>query len=283
MLVCNLLQVVKDSERRKESVRKACRNINIQNIFKLKNTTAKINIKHDVFTHMLVSVKHKVIYCFLRKVASTTMQIQFLVLQGQAHTQRRERDIVRMSNQNFTDKQREYMLKNFYKFMIVRDPLERIVSAYRHRLQSNAFARLAKSLIEKYRYDNKKNATAEERASFTENVRYLIDNHPMRIDPHWRPFEDVCRPCDIHYDFIGSIENLHRDVAYVLKQIKAEPDHKTTNERRKLVETKEKTAAFLKEVPRKYFDKLVAMYKNDHELFGYPLPDYKTLDKRYAG
>jgi hypothetical protein len=45
--------------------------------------------------------------------------------------------------------------------------------------------------------------------------------------------------------------------------------------------TKRTTADLLKELSREYFDQLLAVYKTDHELFGYPLPEYDTLDKRY--
>ena len=192
---------------------------------------------------------------------------------------------LRLSNKNFTHKQREYMLKNFYKFMIVRDPLERLVSAYRNKLQdknNKYYSLVGRSMVQRYRYNNKRRAAPEDNATFTEYVRYLIDHPSWQIDEHWKPYEELCRPCNIEYNFIGTIDNLNRDIRYVLKQIQAnESRYFLSNKGKVLIKTKQSTASFLKELPKNYFDQLLAKYENDHELFDYPLPDYQTLDKRY--
>ena len=84
------------------------------------------------------------------------------------------------------------------------------------------------------------------------------------------------------YDFIGSIENLNRDVTHAMRQIHAnETKYHMIHTSGALTKTKQKTADFLKELSGKYFDQLLAVYKTDHELFGCPLPEYDTLDKRY--
>jgi dermatan 4-sulfotransferase 1 len=118
--------------------------------------------------------------------------------------------------------------------------------------------------------------------SFTDYVRYLIDNPPWAVNEHWVPYEDLCRPCEVKYDFIGSIENLNRDVTHAMKQIHAnETKYHVMHTSGSLTKTKRETANFLKELSRNYFDQLLAAFKTDHELFGYPLPEYDTLDKRY--
>ena len=119
--------------------------------------------------------------------------------------------------------------------------------------------------------------------SFTEFVQYLTDNPPWDVNEHWMPYEDLCRPCNIQYDFIGSIDTLKRDVIHAMRQIPANETkyHMPKNQWFATDQSKTNSSRLLKELPRKYFDKLLAFFKRDHELFGYPLPEYETLDKRY--
>ena len=211
------------------------------------------------------------------------------------------RTILSMDDKKFTEKQRRDMLKNFYKFMIVRDPFERLVSAYRNKFQNKALNNtktaqkgddsifieyirgLGKEIIKKYRYNSTKTIeTGTNIVSFTEYVRYLIDTPPWAVNEHWMPYEDLCRPCNVNYDFIGSIDTLERDVAHVMRQIHAnETKYHLTHTNRALTKTKRTIAGFFKQLPQKYFDQLLAIRKTDFELFGYPVPDYKTLDKHY--
>ncbi|KAK7889596.1 hypothetical protein WMY93_025156 [Mugilogobius chulae] len=59
--------------------------------------------------------------------------------------------------------------------------------------------------------------------TFDEFVRYLLDEDIERMNEHWMPMYNLCQPCVVSYDFIGSYENLERDAEYVLQQIKAPP------------------------------------------------------------
>ena len=254
----------------------------------------RVRQRRNVLDHLLVNKEHKVIFCFIPKISCTNMQSIFAVMDGlypsveEVNAPKVYKQVVRLSNKTFTEKQREYMLKNFYKFMIVRDPFERLVSGYRDKFQHKNsikfWAPLGKRIIKKYRYNNTNSKTVITGldVNFTEYVRYLIDNPPWAVNEHWVPYKDLCRPCEVKYNFIGSIENLNRDVTHAMRQIHAnETKYHVMRTSAALTKTKRKTANFLKELSRKYFDQLLAAYKTDHELFGYPLPEYDTLDKRY--
>ena len=294
MMHCDFLQAEKESERRKESVRKVCRNLQLKYVFDSSAVGNKQLIseqQYNLFHHLLVNEEHKVIYCYIPKVGCSNIKRILLVMQGTyesidtaiPHTSNDSE--LRLTNEKFSNEQRQYMLKHFYKFMIVRDPLERLVSAYRNKLQkkyNEFFVTLGKKLVEKYRYNSKRRAGPEDNATFTECVRYLVDNPSWKINEHWMPYEELCRPCNVEYNFIGSIDNLNRDINYVLSRIQANESKYYLSSRGKvLIKTKQRTASFLKELPMKYFDQLLTKYKNDHELFDYPLPDYQTLEKRY--
>jgi hypothetical protein len=228
------------------------------------------------------------------KVGCSNLKRIFVVMEGlypsveKVNIHIMNQEIVRLDNKKFTKEQQEYMLKNFYKFMIVRDPFERLVSAYRNKWQNKRnvelHAHLGKTIIEKYRYNNTRTVETGNDVSFTEYARYLIDSPAWEVNEHWMQYEELCRPCNVKYDFIASIDTLSRDVTHAMRQIHAsETKHHLVHMRdTPLTKSKQTTADFLKELPKKYFDQLLVIYKTDHELFGYPLPKYETLDKRYT-
>ncbi len=183
----------------------------------------------------------------------------------------------------FTEEEQNYMLNNFYKFTIVREPFERLVSAYRDRFVKaiRGYAVHAKKIMEKYRYnDTKTLELGAEDMSFTEYVRDLIDIPPVNV--HFMLYKDLCWPCNVKYDFIGSTDTLERDVTHIMRQIHAnETKYHVTQKSGFLTKTKLETARLFKEVPKNYFDQLLALRKTDFELFGFPLPAYETLEKHY--
>ena len=247
--------------------------------------------RFNLFHHIMVNEKFKVLFCFIPKVGCSNMKRIFLVMDGlyssveTVNIKKMNQEIVRL--EKFPQEKREYMLKNFYKFMFVRDPYERLASAYRNKWLNNKnielHANLGRRIIAKYRYNNTKEPQHGDDVSFTEFVQYLTDNPPWDVNEHWMPYEDLCRPCNIQYDFIGSIDTLRRDVVHAMRQIHANETkyHMIKISGSPLTQSKKKSAGFLKELPKKYFDKLLAYFKRDHELFDYPLPEYETLDKRY--
>jgi hypothetical protein len=149
--------------------------------------------------------------------------------------------------------------------------------------REGAPAVLAKKIIEKYRYNNTKTVEpGDEYVNFTEYVRHLIDTPSWQVNPHWMAYKDLCRPCNVKYDFIGSIDTLERDVTHIMRQVHAnETKYHVMQNSGGISKTKQATVSFFKEVPKKYFDQLLAIRKIDFELFGYPLPDQKTLEKYY--
>ena len=247
--------------------------------------------RHNLLNHLVVNEEHKVLYCFIPKVSSSAMCRIFVVMEGLYPSIEKASNVhnrvVRLNNKKFSKEKRLYMLENFYKFVIVRDPLERLVSGYRDKIQNkthiyNKHQRdLVKKAIERYRYNNTKTVEpGVHDMSFTEYVRYLIDTPTQLVDEHWMSYEHLCRPCNVKYDFIGSIATLQRDVTHIMRQIKAnESKYFVTQRSGWSTKAKQATASLLKELPQKYFDQLLVSRKTEFDLFGYPLPDYETLEK----
>ena len=152
-------------------------------------------------------------YCFIPKIACSNMKRIFLVLNGVYSNVRHvnvsmiNKEVTRLDNKMFKTRQIFDMFKNYYKFMLVRDPFERLVSAYRNKLlnkQSVAFhSTPGKMIVRRYRFNDSKSADPKgDDVKFIEYVRYLIDNPSKEVNEHWMSYHDLCRPCDINYDFM---------------------------------------------------------------------------------
>jgi len=108
---------------------------------------------------------------------------------------------------NYTSEEIRYRLDHFMKFMFVRHPLERLLSAYRNKFNQNYSSseyfrsRYGRQIIKQYRT----NATEESLAkghdvTFGEFVQYIIDPRTLSrasFNEHWRPMHDLCLPCSI--------------------------------------------------------------------------------------
>ena len=67
------------------------------------------------------------------------------------------------------------------------------------------------------------NAAANSRGddvSLGEFLQYVAESRVEDMNEHWMPFYELCQPCAVSYDFVGSFENLELDANQVLKELK---------------------------------------------------------------
>lgn len=118
------------------------------------------------------------------------------------------------------------LLSTYTKFLFVRHPFERLLSAYRNKLEqrhdsSRYFqSRFGRRIVKRYRA----NATARslrdgDDVTFAEFAEFVADTRNTIFNEHWAPIDKLCRPCAINYDFIGKHESLFQDSDYLLKHV----------------------------------------------------------------
>ena len=114
--------------------RKCCGKKNISSLESLSEREAS-----NLFRHIIVDKKNNFLYCFVPKVASSNMKRLILTLQGKSENS----DAIKHFDQrgfeflgDFSVPERRRLVKTLFKFMFVRDPLGRLVSAYRNKFQS---------------------------------------------------------------------------------------------------------------------------------------------------
>lgn len=238
-----------------------------------------------------VEDRHRLLYCEVPKSGCSNWKRVLMVLSGKARSTRGiPHDEAHYGNklrrleaydQNGIAKR----LDAFRKVIFVREPFERLVSAFRDKFESpNSYYHpvFGRPIISKYRVNATKQALRTGAGvTFPEFVQYLLDvKRPVGMDIHWEPVSQMCSPCLMRYNFIGKFENLEKEANFLLRNISAPanltfPDFKDRNP------NAERTSA---KITRDYFAQLNAterqkvydFYYMDYLMFDYPKP-FKDL------
>lgn len=237
--------------------------------------------RKTLLQHVLVNEKYRFLYCYVPKVACSNWKRVLKVLSGaltDVHVKMKmdhRADLLFLSD--FSPEEIRYRLSHYFKFMFVREPMARLLSAYRNKFgEIKAYQqKYGAEIIRRYRKGHAKNAkVAGDDVTFAEFVHYLLDEDSEHMNEHWMPIYNLCQPCAVQYNFIGSYEKLESDAAYVLERIGA-PQHVQFPERQAWYKpvTKETLHYYLCAVPQKFLQELLPKYILDFSLFGYPLPN----------
>ena len=217
--------------------------------------------------HLVVVEKYKLIYCYIPKSASSTITKLILKLEGKNTTGSSHRKVVTMEQIKNKDRI-QYMLENYYKFLVVREPLQRLVSGF-----------VNKWVMRNWYYNPKRDKIVKQYRGlsgslFESFARNIIDHGFNNLDHHWTAYSTLCKPCAINYDFIGKMETLCRDLKYVMNQNHInDTDRYISSLANHSQRAKSKKDSYIKELPDDIYQNLVQKFQLEFELFGYPLPN----------
>ncbi|XP_056623143.1 carbohydrate sulfotransferase 10 isoform X3 [Triplophysa dalaica] len=277
------------NEKRLELLSTVCRNSSFWNI-------THSTLHRFVLDRIFVCDKHKILFCQTPKVGNTQWKKVLIFLNGKfskvetipenlVHDHERN-GLPRLSS--MTDTEINRRLNSYFKFFIVRDPFERLISAFKDKFVKNPRFEpwykhdIAPAIIRKYRKRHSDDAESVG-LRFEDFVRYLGDG-PGRhhLDRqfgdhviHWLTYTDLCAPCDISYNVVGHHETLEHDAPYILKSagianLVSYPNIPPgiTHYNRTKVEN------YFTGIGKRDVRHLYALYQGDFSLFGYPRPDF---------
>lgn len=257
--------------------------------------------------HLIVDDTHQIIYCYVPKVACTNWKRVMVVLSqslispssGKPYTDPESvpPDLVHNSSIHLTFAKfwRHYgslsrhlmalKLQHYTKFLFVRDPFVRLISAFR-----NKFGRPNEDFYKQFgsvmlrRYANVSGSLPETAAeafaagikpTFQQFITYLLDPETEResiFNEHWRQVYRLCHPCQVKYDFIGRLESLETDAEHLLKLLEVDHLlHFPSGARNRTAASWERD--WFAQIPIAMRRELYKLYAPDFELFGYPKPD----------
>ena len=184
---------------------------------------------HSILTsHLLYDDEKKMVYCFAPKTGCTNMKQSFVQINGiYTHKELQSLNVTHEDHlykahslAKLSPAQRNYRLNNYFKFVVVRNPLERLLSAYRNKILRNEaeallFKRLSADVVRKYRRPDpstRNSTTNSQYPTFPEFIDYINSQSVNELDDHFQPISDICHPCFIKYHFHANFKLLNYDV-----------------------------------------------------------------------
>ncbi|KAM8921155.1 carbohydrate sulfotransferase 14 [Pelodytes ibericus] len=236
--------------------------------------------RRTLFKHILVNDKYRFLYCYVPKVACSNWKRVLKVLDGSLESvdvktkMDHKNDLVFLADLKLEEIQ--HRLKHYFKFMFVRDPMERLLSAYRNKFGEikEYQQKYGMEIVRRYRKPGGAGGSAGDDVTFSEFLRYLLDEDVERMNEHWMPMYNLCQPCAVHYDFFGTYERLREDANQVLESIHA-PSYIQFPQRQAWYKpvTKDTLNYFICNTPKGLIKELLPKYILDFSLFAYPLPN----------
>ncbi|KAL2087812.1 hypothetical protein ACEWY4_016640 [Coilia grayii] len=281
-------------ERRLDLLASVCRNSSLRNV-------THTSVNKFVLDRIFVCDKHKILFCQTPKVGNTQWKKVLIVLNGKfSKVEDIPEDMVHDHEKNglprlssLKENEIRERLDNYFKFFIVRDPFERIISAFKDKFVKNPRFEpwykhdIAPAIIRKYRKIHRDPDDSSSHKApglrFEDFVRYLGDiPGQKRLNRqfgqhviHWITYVELCAPCDITYNVVGHHETLDRDAPYILKAAGIEhlvsyptiPPGITRYNRTKVEN-------YFSEISKRDIGRLYERFQGDFRLFGYPRPDF---------
>ncbi|XP_024914429.1 carbohydrate sulfotransferase 12 isoform X2 [Cynoglossus semilaevis] len=291
-----------EQEERKQRIMDVCSDLDFPG-----RTRSFEQIPNRELDHLIVDDTNQIIYCYVPKVACTNWKRVMVVLSqalispssGKPYTDPEAipPDLVHNATlyltfakfwRHYGSLSRHLMalkLQHYTKFLFVRDPFVRLISAFR-----NKFGRPNEDFYKQFgsvmlrRYGNISESLPEKAAqafaagikpTFQQFVSYLLDPETEKeniFNEHWRQIYRLCHPCQVKYDFIGRLETLESDADHLLKLLDVDHLlHFPSGARNRTAASWERD--WFSQIPLTMRRELYKLYQPDFELFGYPKPD----------
>ena len=59
--------------------------------------------------------------------------------------------------------------------------------------------------------------------TFSEFVRYVVENSVLEMNEHFQPMMDICHPCLVKYNFYGNFRNISHDAKQLIARFRTSP------------------------------------------------------------
>nr|XP_020037062.1 carbohydrate sulfotransferase 8 isoform X2 [Castor canadensis] len=269
----------RSQQERKRVMREACAK------YRASSSRRAITPRH--VSRIFVEDRHRVLYCEVPKAGCSNWKRVLMVLAGLASsTADIQHNTVHYGSalrrlDTFDRQGILHRLSTYTKMLFVREPFERLVSAFRDKFEHpNSYYHpvFGKAILARYRANASREALRTgSGVRFPEFVQYLLDVHrPVGMDIHWDHVSRLCSPCLIDYDFVGKFESMEVDANFFLRLIHA-PRNLTFPRFKDRHSQEARTTA---RITHRYFAQLSALqrqraydfYYMDYLMFNYSRP-----------
>lgn len=250
-----------------------------------------------MWQNLICSKEHKVSFCPVYKAASTFLLKKFLLIAPSAkwdkdsvtHLETQANVLARkeFGYLDSWDAYPEFTTKGT-TIIFVRHPFERILSAFRDKLEDPSvkggkfnefyYNKYGRRIVMHYRKE-KITGPSFKYPRFKEFLDYLLDKDLRFDDEHWAPFYKECTPCHVNYTFIGHFETLYWDMHLLASKSDLVDKWDDKNDYFQSSTYLKVSKEYFAGVDRDVIRKLYKRYKIDFELFGYTADEYIKMGK----
>ncbi|XP_042890742.1 carbohydrate sulfotransferase 13-like [Penaeus japonicus] len=225
----------------------------------------------------LINREYKLVWCNVFKAASSTWLYNFLLLAGVSEK------VIRQSRSSPVEVARKeayprpsvgelrsaLTTANYTSFLIVRDPFQRLLSAYRDKIEATRQIYYRRTYLPR--------VTRDCQPTFPEFVDYLLEERAKGRPPneHWAPYHAFCSPCQVHFDYVLRFESLPEEEAFLIETVAGlsnvlQPCKLHSSHTDYIAVTKHYFSQLSQEKLRRLYD----IYKPDFDIFGYDETPY---------
>ena len=227
--------------------------------------------------HIAVIPSLKILYCVMPKAASRQWRKMLYRFNKGGGRELRLRD--------FPTDQHKKMWETYFKFTFVREPFERILSAYKDKfVYPRPFDRPVlkfhgTAILKNFRPDASQRALEKlDDITFREFIEYLVTKGSNKSTPvmdwHWDNYVNICGMCAINYDFIGHYETFDQDLADFKEAAELTPEiaKKFSARANNKSDTASSMLSYYSQIPIEWIDLLGQLFKANFEMFNYDFP-----------
>ncbi|XP_054015006.1 carbohydrate sulfotransferase 11-like [Hylaeus anthracinus] len=263
----------------------------------ISNTCAKYNLKTLLIKrHFLYDSTHKSMYCWIRKVASTSFTKLFSDMKNRRVARNYYREVDVLAPKTMEELYRIANDAKTFKLLVVRHPFQRLVSSYRDRLEDNSkhttqawiYTKKIFRLTRPQLFHSNTTTANFQRKVFTAGKRlkivptfkeftlWLLEN--SEEDVHWDRYYTHCGVCNMQYNYVLKLDDYtYREINYIFSKFGL---NETTIYLPKLEKTHgghtdfDTTCKYLANLTQNMIFKLYEKYKIDFEMYNYNLNRY---------
>lgn len=250
-------------------------------------------LKRVNWEYLYHAPKQRMLYCKVPKSGSSTWVYNLLKLAGLPE-QDLDTDIglhklIRDYYPRSNSRQRAQFRK-ILRLLVVRHPFDRILSAYRDKLQdyqrdleyrNGYYSRVyGRDIVRVHRDPTDGSLANKTEPTWPEFVSYLLATAPERYDEHWRPIHLLCSPCVMRYTVIAKMETFSEDTQFVINELGLDDELTVEWRHPSGSDTSDDTAErYYSLLTTEQVDELYQKYRLDFELFDYDADDHRDMAK----
>ena len=253
-----------------ESIQRACQAMSLNSLSPISPWQLSYLLKH-----LVVDDRARLLYCYVPKVGCANWKRVFSILYGTYHSVEEISAVNHSSMKllsSYSDDEVSYRLKNYFKFMFVRHPMDRLLSAYRNKFGEhfrNFELKYGVYIVQNFRPNPPVHPKGDD-VSFSEFLAYVAGTENSLLNEHWSPYVDLCQPCYVNYDYVGYFESIEEDALFLLSTLKLDKlVHYPKKQRYYSILSEEERAAYFENVPPTVLQDVTNKFALDFQLFGY--------------